>query len=194
MERTGWAPSNFADLLPAPGSELAQQAAKDQYNFEFLGRSGEVPERDLEQRLTTGSWRSCVSWARASPLWDGRCTWRSGEMTSRLTCSSSTSSSCATKSSNSKPVGSKHEYAGKLNFYLAVVDDLLKREFHNDTDTVGILICGSKNDHTDRYALGRTTSPMAVSAYTYEQLPAEDKALVPGEDNLAAALDRLTDK
>ncbi|WP_338423135.1 DUF1016 N-terminal domain-containing protein [Arthrobacter sulfonylureivorans] len=29
MERTGSAPSNFADLLPAPGSELAQQAAKD---------------------------------------------------------------------------------------------------------------------------------------------------------------------
>jgi hypothetical protein len=72
-----------------------------------------------------------------------------------------------------------------------VVDDLLKREFHNET--VGILICGSKNDHTVRYALGRTTSPMAVSAYTYEQLPAEDKALVPGEDKLTAALDQLPD-
>ena len=29
-------------------------------------------------------------------------------------------------------------------------------------DTVGILICGSKNDHTVRYSLGRATSLMAV--------------------------------
>lgn len=86
----------------------------------------------------------------------------------------------------------QREYAGKLYFYVAVVDDLLKREFHNDT--VGILICGSKNDHTVRYTLGRSTSPMAVAAYTYEQLPAEDKALVPGEDRLTAALDQLPDE
>ncbi len=51
-ERTGSAASNFADLLPAPGPELVQQAAKDPYNSEFLGLSGEVAERDMEQRLT----------------------------------------------------------------------------------------------------------------------------------------------
>lgn len=67
----------------------------------------------------------------------------------------------------------------------------MKRDFHNET--VGILICGSKNDHTVRYTLGRSTSPMAVSAYTYEQLPAEDKALLPGEEKLTAALDQLSD-
>ncbi len=52
LERTGSAPSNFAQVLPAPASELAQQVAKDPYNFEFLGLSGEVAERDLEQQLT----------------------------------------------------------------------------------------------------------------------------------------------
>nr|WP_306740080.1 PDDEXK nuclease domain-containing protein [Arthrobacter sp. B0490] len=40
------------------------------------------------------------------------------------------------------------EYAGKLNFYVALVDDKLRREAHNET--VGILICGSKNEHTVR--------------------------------------------
>ncbi|EMY33115.1 hypothetical protein D477_016630 [Arthrobacter crystallopoietes BAB-32] len=83
------------------------------------------------------------------------------------------------------------EYAGKLNFYVAVVDDVLKRDAHNET--VGILICGSKNDHTVRYTLGRSASPMAVSAYTYEQLSAEDRSLVPGVDKLTAAMDQLPD-
>lgn len=51
MERTGAAPSNFTRSLSAPESELAQQSAKDPYVFEFLGLSGEVAERDLEQAL-----------------------------------------------------------------------------------------------------------------------------------------------
>jgi predicted nuclease of restriction endonuclease-like (RecB) superfamily len=51
LERTGSAPSNFAQQLAAQDSELVQQIAKDPYNFEFLGLSGEVAERDLEQAL-----------------------------------------------------------------------------------------------------------------------------------------------
>jgi hypothetical protein len=43
----------------------------------------------------------------------------------------------------------KPEYAGKLNFYLSAVDDLLRNE--TDQPTVGILMCKSKNDR----ALGR---------------------------------------
>ena len=33
VERTGAAPSNFVQQLVAPDSELAQQIAKDPYNF-----------------------------------------------------------------------------------------------------------------------------------------------------------------
>lgn len=49
--RTGAAPSNFAERLPAPHGELAQQIAKDPYVFDFLELGGEVAERDLEQGL-----------------------------------------------------------------------------------------------------------------------------------------------
>ncbi|MBG6185153.1 putative nuclease of restriction endonuclease-like (RecB) superfamily [Arthrobacter sp. CAN_A214] len=51
MERTGAAPSNFTRQLSAPDSELAQQVAKGPYAFEFLGLTGEVAEKDLEQAL-----------------------------------------------------------------------------------------------------------------------------------------------
>jgi YhcG PDDEXK nuclease domain len=59
------------------------------------------------------------------------------------------------------------EYAGKLNFYVAHVDDMLRRDHHNET--IGILICGTKNDRSVRYSLGRSTSPMAVAAHTYDK-------------------------
>lgn len=41
--------------------------------------------------------------------------------------------------------------------YVALVDDLLRRGHHNET--IGILICGTKNDRSVRYSLGRSTSP-----------------------------------
>jgi hypothetical protein len=54
------------------------------------------------------------------------------------------------------------EHGGKLNFYVALVDDVLRRQHPNET--IGIVICGTKNDRSVRYSLGRSTSPMAVAA------------------------------
>jgi hypothetical protein len=79
------------------------------------------------------------------------------------------------------------EYAGKLNFYVALVDAVLRRDHHNET--IGILICGTKNDRSVRYSLGRSTSPMAVAAYTYDKLPAAEQKALPNEGHLVAALE-----
>ncbi|UYY83356.1 hypothetical protein OIT41_02630 [Arthrobacter sp. YA7-1] len=37
--------------------------------------------------------------------------------------------------------------------------------------TVGLLICGSQNEHTVRYALDSSAQPLMVTSYTYEALP-----------------------
>jgi hypothetical protein len=67
-------------------------------------------------------------------------------------------------------------YAGKLNFYVALVGGVLRRGHHNES--VEILICGTRNDRSVRYSLGCSTSLMAVSANTYDKLPpAEQQAL-----------------
>ena len=79
------------------------------------------------------------------------------------------------------------EYAGKLNFYVALVDDVLRRGHHNET--IGILICGTKNDRSVRYSLGRSTSPMAVAAYTYDNLPPAEQQALPNEGHIVAALE-----
>jgi predicted nuclease of restriction endonuclease-like (RecB) superfamily len=191
MERTGSAPSNFEQVLPAPGSELVQQAAKDPYNFEFLGLTGEVAERDLEQRLTDRIVETLRELGPGFAFVGRQVHLEVGGDDFYIDLLFFHVEQLRYYVFELKTGRFQPEYAGKLNFYVAVVDDLMKREFHHET--VGILICGSKNDHTVRYSLGRSTSPMAVSAYTYEQLPAEDKALLPGEDQLTAALDQLPD-
>jgi len=187
MERTGAAPSNFVQQLVAPDSELAQQVAKDPYNFEFLGLSGEVAERDLENALTS---RITETLRELGPGFSfvGRqvhfdvdgddfyidLLFFHIEQLRYVVVE--------LKTGKFQP-----EYAGKLNFYVALVDDVLRREHHNET--IGILICGTKNDRSVRYSLGRSTSPMAVAAYTYDKLPAAEQKALPDEGHLVAALE-----
>ncbi|MGK3957599.1 PDDEXK nuclease domain-containing protein [Arthrobacter sp. R4] len=187
MERTGAAPSNFTRQLAAPDSELAQQMAKDPYNFEFLGLSGEIAERDLENALTS---RITETLRELGPGFSfvGRQVHFDVDGDDYYVdllffhIEQLRYVVIELKTGKFQP-----EYAGKLNFYVALVDDMLRRDYHNET--VGILICGTKNDRSVRYSLGRSTSPMAVAAYTYDKLPAAEQQALPNEGHLVAALE-----
>ena len=187
LERTGAAPSNFVQQLVAPDSELAQQVAKDPYNFEFLGLSGEVAERDLENALTS---RITETLRELGPGFSfvGRQVHFDVDGDDFYVdllffhIEHSRYVVIELKTGKFQP-----EYAGKLNFYVALVDDVLRRGHHNET--IGILICGSKNDRSVRYSLGRSTSPMAVAAYTYEALPDDVRQGLPDAEHLTAALE-----
>jgi predicted nuclease of restriction endonuclease-like (RecB) superfamily len=187
MERNGAAPSNFTSQLAAPDSELAQQMAKDPYNFEFLGLSGEVAERDLENALTS---RITETLRELGPGFSfvGRQVHFDVDGDDYYVdllffhIEQLRYVVIELKTGRFQP-----EHAGKLNFYVALVDDVLRREYHNET--VGILICGTKNDRSVRYSLGRSASPMAVAAYTYDKLPAAEQRALPDEGHLVAALE-----
>ncbi|MCF3140933.1 PDDEXK nuclease domain-containing protein [Paenarthrobacter sp. AR 02] len=187
LERTGAAPSNFVQRLVGPDSELAQQVAKDPYNFEFLGLSGEVAERDLELALTS---RITETLRELGPGFSfvGRQVHFDVDGDDYYVdmlffhMDQNRYVVIELKTGKFQP-----EYAGKLNFYVALVDDMLRREHHNET--IGILICGTKNDRSVRYSLGRSTSPMAVAAYTYDKLPPAEQQALPTEGHLVAALE-----
>jgi hypothetical protein len=57
------------------------------------------------------------------------------------------------------------------------------------------LLCATRNKRTVRYALARSTSPMAVAGYRYSELPAAEQAVLPAEaeivDAVSVALDRF---
>ncbi|WP_441579882.1 PDDEXK nuclease domain-containing protein [Corynebacterium sp.] len=192
LERSGTAPSNFGTHLAAADSELAQQVAKDPYSFEFLGLSGAVAERDLEQALMDRITDTLQELGHGFAFVGRQVHLEVDGDDFYIDLLFFHVEQLRYFVIELKTGRFQPEFAGKLNFYVALVDDRLKREAH--APTVGILICGSKNDHTVRYALGRSTSPLAVSAYTYDQLPAADRSLVPAEDQLTAALDTLPDE
>lgn len=189
MERTGAAPSNFSRQLPSPDSELAQQVAKDPYTFEFLGLSGQIAERELEQALTDRIVETLHELGPGFAFVGRQVHFEVGDEDYYIDLLFFHVEQLRYFVIELKTGKFQPEYAGKLNFYVALVDDKLKREGHGPT--VGILICGSKNEHSVRYALTRSDSPMAVSTYTYESLPAAEKKALPGEDELSAAFEQI---
>jgi hypothetical protein len=88
----------------------------------------------------------------------------------------------------------KPEYAGKMNFYLAALDDTIKNEDENPS--IGIIICKSKSKTVVEYALKNTSSPIGIASYTLtEKLPKEYKDLLPSpkeiEEKLSGFIDDL---
>ena len=54
----------------------------------------------------------------------------------------------------------KPEYAGKLNFYLEILDNTEKAE--NENLSIGILLCAEKDTLEVEYALRTTKKPIGI--------------------------------
>ena len=75
------------------------------------------------------------------------------------------------------------EHAGKLNFYLSTVDDILKSEF--DNPSIGIILCKSKDKIEVEYSLKSINKPIGVSSYEISKvLPKDILENLPTEEDI----------
>ncbi len=77
----------------------------------------------------------------------------------------------------------KPEYSGKMNFYLNVVDDLIKTD--QDNPTLGIIMCRSKEKTRVEYALNGIQNPIGISTH---RLPEEIVDKLPTIEEIEAEL------
>ena len=185
--RQGKALTNFQRTLPAPQSDLAQQLLKDPYNFDFLTLSKDAHERELEAGLVEHIQKfllelgvGFVFVGRQYPLDIGGKDYRLDLLFYHLKLR------CFMvidlKGGEFKP-----EYAGKMNFYLAAVDDTLKHP--SDQPSIALILCKSKTEVVVEYALRGTTTPMGISEFTHlVKLPDEFKGSLPTIEAIEAEL------
>lgn len=77
----------------------------------------------------------------------------------------------------------KPEYAGKMNFYLNILNDKVKMAHENPA--IGIILCTDKTGIEVEYALQNINQAMGVSTYTIkENLPDELKNALPTKEEL----------
>ena len=63
----------------------------------------------------------------------------------------------------------KPEHLGQLNFYLEALDQDVKKPHENLS--IGILLCGEKDDEVVKYSLNRSLSPTVISDYKTKLIP-----------------------
>ena len=82
----------------------------------------------------------------------------------------------------------KPEYAGKMNFYLSAVDDLLRTA--GDAPTIGIVLCKDRNKTDVEYALRGMSQPVGISSFELSKmLPASLEGTLPTVAQLEAILE-----
>jgi hypothetical protein len=79
------------------------------------------------------------------------------------------------------------EYVGKMQFYLAALDDLVKMPEENAS--IGLILCQSKTKTVVEYALRESNKPIGVSQYKIiSELPQELKGELPEPEQIAKLL------
>jgi predicted nuclease of restriction endonuclease-like (RecB) superfamily len=178
------APTNFAEVLPPGNSDLAQQITKDPYVLDFLALDGDAKERHLEQALVDriidtlrelGEGFAFVGRqvhfdVNGDDFYVDLLFFHVEQLRYVV---------IELKTGKFKP-----EYLGQLGFYVALVDDKLRRPQH--ADTVGLLLVADKNDAVVRYSLAGQQNPIGVASY--DLLPPSVQAALPTEAELAQAL------
>jgi hypothetical protein len=77
----------------------------------------------------------------------------------------------------------------QLNFYLNVVNDLIKKD--HDNDTIGILLCKGKDTVLAEYALKGYNQPMGIADYELSKSVPEDvKSELPDIEELEKQLEK----
>jgi predicted nuclease of restriction endonuclease-like (RecB) superfamily len=190
--RQGTAIMNFAATLPLPQSDFAQQVLKDPYIFDFLTMADDYQERDLEMGLMEhiakflvelGAGFACVGRQYHIEIGDEDYYLDLLFYHLKLRCYVV----IEFKKGKFKP-----EHAGKLNFYLSIVDDKIRHP--SDQSSVGLLICQDKNKIVAEYALKDINKPIGISEYQLTSaIPENFKGSLPTIEELEKELEQETD-
>jgi predicted nuclease of restriction endonuclease-like (RecB) superfamily len=161
--RQGAALTNFDRHLAATHAQLAAEALKDPYHFDFLGLGDEAHEHDIESALVRHITRFLLELGAGFAFVgrQHRIEVAGDEFFidllfyhTRLKCYVVV---------ELKATAFKPEHAGQLNFYLAAVDAQIKAA--DDQPTIGLLLCKTKNRLVAEYALSGIAKPMGVAEY-----------------------------
>lgn len=171
---------NFSDHLPDVQSRLVQEVLKENYDFSFATVEHDpYEERELEDALTkdvtdlllemgtgfafVGRQKEIVVGGRSRKI----------DLLFyhiRLRCYIA----CEIKV---KPF--ELEFAGKLNYYVNAVDELLKTD--DDNPTIGLLVCSDMNKTDVQWSFRGISTPMGVATYNNIKI----KDALPSQEQLA---------
>ncbi len=190
--RQGKALTNFGRTLPPPQSDLAQQVLKDPYCFDFLTLARDAQERHLERGLLEHIRQFLLELGVGFAFVGSQVPLEVGGEDFPIDLLFYHLKLRAFIVIDLKMTPFRPEYAGKMNFYLSAVDDLLRHP--DDKPSIGIILCKAGNQTVAEYALRDIAKPVGISSYVtklVETLPQELQSSLPTVAALEAELKAL---
>lgn len=179
--------NNFDLTLPKGLSELATDIVKSEYNLEFLEVSKDAHERHIENSLIENIKKFLLELGYGFSFIDNqyKLTLENNEYFIDLLFFHRKLNALVAielKIGKFKP-----EYAGKMNFYLNLLNKKVKMPHENPS--IGIILCTDKNSIEVEYSLQNTIQPMGISTYTIKDtLPKELIDTLPSKEELQDTL------
>ncbi|MBI2252422.1 MAG: DUF1016 domain-containing protein [Armatimonadetes bacterium] len=189
-EKTLMGQTNFNKTLPEKIKNQAKLAVKDEYTFDFLELSEEHHEMELERALIAKVNRFLVEMGGMFAFMGNQFRLEiDGDeffidillYHRRLKCLVAVE----LKVGKFLP-----EYVGKMQFYLAALDDRVREE--NENPSIGIILCKNKNRTIVEYALKESKKPIAVAQYRItSSLPKNLRKELPSPDQIRKLFDEV---
>lgn len=179
-KKTGKAISNYSEILPEKQARLANEITKDTYDFGFVSLPADYDEKTLETALEKNVTRFLIELGTGFAFMGRQreiiVTGKSRRIDmlfyhTKLHCYVVV---------ELKTIPFEPEFAGKLNFYVNAVDELIKDNF--DNPTIGLLICKDKNTTEVKWAFQGINTPMGIASYDNVKIKEIEKQLPSAEE------------
>ena len=178
---------NFPLALPEYLVEQADEMLKSSYNLEFLGIRREITERELEYRLISRLQAFLLELGYGFCFVGRQHRIALGQKEYFIDLLFYHRFLKALVAFELKVGPFEPEYAGKMDFYLNLLND--KERAPGDRPSIGIILCAEKNDVEVEYALATKRNPIGVAVYKLQsKLPGDLKGKLPTARQLATVV------
>ena len=181
--KQGKAISTFSDFLPEAQAKLAQDMSRDNYDFGFVTVPEGYDEHNLEDELCKQMTRFLLELGSGFAFVGRQKELIVGDTSRRIDLLFYFIPLSCYIVLELKVVPFQPEFAGKINFYISAVDELLKSD--KDNPTIGLLICSDMNETEVRYAFRGVSTPIGVATYSNVQIK-QIQNMLPSIEDLKA--------
>ena len=171
-ERQGKAITNFKATLPPEQSDLAQEITRDPYNFDFLTLTTGYHEKELKDALMDNITKFLLELGKGFAFVGREYRLEVGQTEQFIDMLFYNITLHCYVVIEVKVRQFEPGDVGQVTTYVAAVDGLLRKE--GDGQTLGLLICKTKDEVLAKYATIGTNLPVGISEYDLSTLLPED--------------------
>jgi len=187
FRKQGKLPNNFEQTVSFEMTDKARQIFKDEYLLDFLNLSNDADEKKMEVEIVDNIRDFILRMGKGFSFIANQFRVEVGDQEFFIDLLFYNRILQSLVIFELKKTPFKPEYSGQLNFYLNVVDDLVK--LPNENPSIGIILCKEKNDAVVHFSIKTINTPMGVATYkTSTKIPRNIQVIFPNPDELKKLL------